>query len=294
MSKNAVKHTDEETALAPITQGTAVALRQSPSNVAIPDDMTADFADVAGAGTENINTDVMLVPEVKVLQKMSPAVDPDDAAYVKGAVPGMFYDNLNNRLFDGKEGITLVPVYYSHHFVEFIPITKGGGFVADHGIDEDHSIRNDCEWNDETASMLRKSNGNQIIETHQFVSMIAGPDGNAFPALVRFTGSKLKCGTKLNSLIKQKHMTLNGKRLPLPAFGAAYHLTTVATENEKGKFYITNIEDKCPTHLISDVGREVFAEGKDLYQGFRAGTTKAQGFEETTAASVGEDKEIPF
>lgn len=264
-------------------------------SVAIPEDMAAAYEAEAGAGQENITTEQMLVPELKVLQKMSPACDPDDSGYVEGASPGMFYDNLNQRLFEGKQGVLMVPIYYSLHFVEFVPISKGGGFVADHGDDKGSVVRNECEWDDDLGMLIRKSTGNQIVETHQFVSIVIGPDGNAFPALVRFSGSKVKCGKKLNSLIKQKYINnAAGVKFPAPAFGFSYKVTTKATENDKGKFYVTEIQDHGPTYLMDNIGKDVFSESKNLFQGFKNNKVQVQGFEETSVTDVADDKEIPF
>ena len=272
--------------------GTSVALLRS-GTMMVPDDLAAEYAELSGAGQENITATEMLVPELKVLQKMSPACDPDDTAYITGAVPGMFMNSLNNKLYDGKKGVLIIPIYYTKHFVEFVPITKGGGFVADHGDDRAGVIQGECKWNDELKMNMRGNTGNQVIETHQFVSIIVPENYDYFPSLMRFSGSKIKQGKKINTLSMQKTIVVNGVRMPAPLFGAAYSMVTLATENESGKFYITDVADACATYAIPDVGRDIFNEAKKLYKGLRGGTIKTQGFEEANAAKI-VDEEIPF
>jgi hypothetical protein len=52
-----------------------------------------------GAGSENIGAKDMAIPRISILQKGSPQCDKAEGAYIKGAEPGDFYDNVANKVF---------------------------------------------------------------------------------------------------------------------------------------------------------------------------------------------------
>jgi hypothetical protein len=93
---------------------------------------TLDLGQSTGAGREEADQDCYLIPQLKLLQKSSHEVDEDNAAYVKGAKPGMFFLTTTGELFDGEAGVLVVPADFQRRFLEFVPEDQGGGFRGAH------------------------------------------------------------------------------------------------------------------------------------------------------------------
>lgn len=73
-------------------------------------------------GMEETDRDCFLIPQIKLLQKMSPQVDEDNAKYVPGAKPGLFLLTTTGDMWESeKDGILVIPAYFQRRFLEFIP-----------------------------------------------------------------------------------------------------------------------------------------------------------------------------
>lgn len=93
---------------------------------------TLDLGQSTGAGRAEADQDCYMIPQLKLLQKGSHEVDEDDAAFVKGAKPGMFFLTTTGELFDGDEGVLVMPADFQRRFLEFVPEDQGGGFRGAH------------------------------------------------------------------------------------------------------------------------------------------------------------------
>ncbi len=73
---------------------------------------TLDFVKDSGMGLENIDKEDLALPFLKLLQSGSYETKKKHAKYVEGAEPGMFYNTVTKKLYDGEKGIEVIPVYY--------------------------------------------------------------------------------------------------------------------------------------------------------------------------------------
>jgi hypothetical protein len=95
------------------------------------------FEQNAGAGMENVSQKDLAIPRISIIQSNSPHVKKGEGKYIKGAEEGDFLDSVANAIFaKGDEGFVFVPCSYRRANIEWIPRKKGGGFVADHGADD--------------------------------------------------------------------------------------------------------------------------------------------------------------
>ena len=111
-----------------MAKGTDVAVKKSASSVVMMDDFFAAYAD---AGLEEVTTQDLSIPYLRILAQLSPQVNKRDGAYVDGAEAGMIYNTMENAVYNGDEGVTVVPCYFRRVLVEWKPREKGGGFVTE-------------------------------------------------------------------------------------------------------------------------------------------------------------------
>ena len=99
--------------------------------------LSTELAEViaADAGTkmgfEEVTTDDLQMPFVRILHAMSPQLKKSDAAFIKGAAQGDIFNTVTNQFWSGGEGILVLPVYYQLKYIEFVPRSQGGGFVGE-------------------------------------------------------------------------------------------------------------------------------------------------------------------
>ena len=75
------------------------------------------------AGNEGVAVDDIAVPQLKILQPMSPEL----MMNIEGAKPGLFINSVTHDVFDS---IFLVNLMYEHNYAIFKTRDGGGGKVA--------------------------------------------------------------------------------------------------------------------------------------------------------------------
>ena len=66
----------------------------------------------AKLGFENIDQESLALPILKLLQNGSGEAQKRNANYVEGAEPGMFFNTVTRKLYDGDKGIQVIPCHY--------------------------------------------------------------------------------------------------------------------------------------------------------------------------------------
>ena len=90
-----------------------VAKKQN-SNVAL----TGMFEEDANTSFSNMGSEDFALPFLRVLGQLSPETNKRDAKYVEGAEPGMIFNTVTKQLYDGEEGVNVIPCYYKREYVE--------------------------------------------------------------------------------------------------------------------------------------------------------------------------------
>lgn len=178
----------------------------------------------SGAGTENMGMDDIAVPYLYILQTNSPQVNPDHEAYVKGAIAGMFYNNVSNEVYDGREtGLKVIPCAYERKYVEWIDRdTGGGGYVADHDIDS--GILNETKPNEKGVPVL--GNGHLVIETaYHYVYFLNPIDGQWDQIIIPMKSTFLKKSRRWNKTLMSTLIPNTTARAPRWLY--PYQLKTV-------------------------------------------------------------------
>ena len=190
------------------------------------------------SGLENINSaDDQALPFLKVLSQLSPQCNKASNGYVEGAEPGMIYNTVSGTLFDGEQGIDVIPCHYKREFIEWGERGKGSGApVAIHGADYDISqAPRDANFQNKLP------NGNVIDETANHYVMVVGENGYE-QALITMKATQRKVSRKWNSMMLG--LKLQGKNGPFtpPSYSHIYKLKTVPQSNSKGTWFGWDIQ----------------------------------------------------
>lgn len=222
------------------------------------------FEDDANGGFAGMSQEDFALPFLRLLTNTSPEV-----GSMEGAMPGMILNTVTNELFDGKKGITVIPVAYVRQYIEWAPRGAGSGApVAIYPATSDVLSRTHREPGDSKDYL---DNGNYIENTANHYVMVVNKDGIPEPALITMKSTQLKKSRKWNSmLMSTKLMGKNGPFTP-PMYSHLYRLTTQAESNDKGKWFGWEIEKIGPVEDMS-----LYAAAKAFAQQIGAGEVKVK------------------
>ena len=82
-----------------------------------------EFSKHAGEGLEKVSPEDLIIPRISILQKLSPQVDEETSAYIKGAKPGTICDVGLNELI--QTPCRVIPVNYVKTWIEWAPAFCG-------------------------------------------------------------------------------------------------------------------------------------------------------------------------
>ena len=186
----------------------------------------------SGKGLSNVGQEDLALPFLKILGQLSPEVNKRDGKYVENAEPGMIFNSVTNELFDGAEGIQVVPCHYKLEYIEWKERGEGSGApVAIHSSSSDVMTKTtrDSSFKD------RLPNGNYIEKTASHFIIVCGNSPST--ALVAMKSTQLKISRKWNSMMAG--IKLKGEKgLFTPAsFSHIYRLKTTQQSNDKGTWF---------------------------------------------------------
>ena len=185
----------------------------------------------ANQGAQNITQEDLALPFLKVLGQLSPEVNKRDAKYVEGAEPGMILNTVTNALYDGTEGIQVLPVFYKRQYIEWQDRGESKGapvHIYNAGDDIPKTTR-------DKMNKDRLGNGNYLENTanHYVVTLGKSPS----TALISMKATQLKISKKWNSMMLGiKMQGKNGLFTP-PTYSHIYKLRPVQQSKDKGTWF---------------------------------------------------------
>ena len=196
------------------------------SAVAVIDAM---FEADAGLGLENIGTEDLALPFLKVLSRQDPVLDDLDAK------AGDIYNTVTNEVYSGKEGVRVIPCAFQKRFIQWAP--RGSGSGAPLGIYGPGETRPNTERSSEdNKDYVVGGTGDYIEQTAQHYVLLLSDQGSE-RALIAMKSTQLKKSRKWMSMILSRQMQgIKGPFTP-PMFSHVYRLTTVSQENSKGSWH---------------------------------------------------------
>ena len=252
------------------------------TNVAVVNDQALSFlgAEDFGTGFEGADKDSFAIPFLQILQKMSPRVDEDNAAYIPGAKAGMLFNTVTNRLYDGKSGFDIIPCYYKRSFIQWGQRDAGGGFKGEftpETIDQmiEHGQITVVEGvyykTPEDGSAVDPKKTDYFADTRAHYVITIDPEtGETGSAILSLASSQIKPSKMLMTALQQKKIdTPNGKRTP-PMFLNKVRVTTQGQQNDAGSWsgIVFNLNG-----LVTE--KDLFEEAKAFYTSVSSGAVKA-------------------
>ena len=222
----------------------------------------------AKLGFENIDQESLALPILKLLQNGSGEAQKRNANYVEGAEPGMFFNTVTRKLYDGDKGIQVIPCHYRLEYQEWADFGTGSGRpenIYPASSDILSKTTKDAMGKD------RLPNGNYIQKTSQHFVIIT--DGNsAETALISMYSSQAKVSRKWNSMMMS--ITKNGKDGPYtpPPFSHYYKISSVENTGKGNQWYGYNI---VKVGEVTDAN--VYKRAKTFYESCRRGDSSVNG-----------------
>lgn len=205
-----------------------------------------DMAAFAGQGFENVTSDHIAIPFLAVLQSNSPQCDPDSGDFIKAARAGMIFNTVTKEIFDGKDGILVVPCAHQQKYLRWTPREKGGGFKGDLTAEQVAIMRSKGQLIDfENRTYFPLANGavdpeqcDKVSDTRVWYVLLLHPDtGEAMPAVLSMASTQIKKSRQLMSLLDGLRFTRSdGARYKPAMFCSVIRVSTTPESNAKGKW----------------------------------------------------------
>jgi hypothetical protein len=257
-----------------------------------------EFEAYAGMGLEEVRSEDIAIPFLRVLAQLSPQVNKRDGKYVQGAEPGMLFNSVSGELFDGEKGVLVLPCYYNRRYVEWKPREKGGGYVSSYDID--NPIAQRTTRNERGEDIL--PNGNMLTNTAQFFVLVLTDEGPQ-QALVTMTSTQLKKARKWLGIIRSQIMRgASGNAFVAPMMANVYRLRTVEERNDKGTWFGFDVAKERQINLEDDMDHSLFSMAMELSKSVRSGAISiketdidsATGHAPAGGGAQHPDDDIPF
>jgi hypothetical protein len=184
------------------------------------------------AGNEGVSVDDIAVPQLKILQPMSPELMQN----IEGAKAGLFINSVTHDVFDS---IFLINLLYEHNYAVFKSREAGGGKVSQ------ADSRNDAQA--QIDALPGSPLDYQIADTGVHRMLGLNEDGTPYsPLIMYFSSTKKIVSQRWNTQIQ-----LKCEEFEIPRYGSVWEMSITNESNNKGTWY------GCKTEfagLIQDAG----------------------------------------
>ena len=191
------------------------------------------FAADAGMGNKEINQESLSIPFLKT--NLSKSV----RAQFKGSSEGDIINTVTSQIYNGEEGIRVIPCAYQRRFIHWSP--PGDDNPAPIAI---YSKREDCPPTERSKKKgdqkdyLTDGSGHYIEDTHQHYVLVINKDGTTDLGMIAMKSTSLKKSKKWNSIIMgRKFIGQDGQPFNPPRCSHVYHLWTFLEEGEQYAWY---------------------------------------------------------
>tara|TARA_R100000005_G_scaffold95645_1_gene78024 strand:+ start:1159 stop:1953 length:795 start_codon:yes stop_codon:yes gene_type:complete len=219
-----------------------------------------------GDGLSNVSTKDVMIPRIKLLQKMSPECD---NASLPDAKAGQIFNSASQQVYDGPSGIRVVPCEFIRTYVEWAP--EGTGNKAPVNVHQATSNIMATTKKSPTDNRYYLDNGNYVEETANHIVLILDDKNNVESrGILTMKSSQLKKSRQWNYMMMTATMENAGKTITPPSYAIVYRLSTIVEESNGKKYFgwAVSKEGFVPN-------KEVFTTGEAFALAFRQGDVLA-------------------
>lgn len=189
---------------------------------------TADTAE----GFEDITTQTMAIPFIRILQTLSPQLNKKKPEYILGAQEGMFFNTVTKEIYGPT--INVIVLKFDRIFIEWLP--ERGGLVNYHSPEHAEQVAEDKS----IFGAWKTKTGNILQENYVYFIVLDGKMEEGV-SILSLASTGIKIAREWNRLMTT-HIMENGRRA-LP-FYLIWTLETEYRENDKGNWYTFKVRTK--------------------------------------------------
>ena len=202
-----------------------------------------DLASDTLEGFEQIRTETMAIPFVRVLQKLSPQLDSDSPAYIEGAKVGQWFNTLTKEVYG--DTINCIVLKFERIYIEWKP--NRGGFVSYHSVENAEQL-----VVDRTFGHWKTVDGNDLQENYVYMILIEGHEKEGL-CVLSLSSSGIKAAKEWNRLMLTNIMP-NGQRAK--PYYMLWTVKSILQKNDQGTWYAPTM------HFHSYINQEQYALAK--------------------------------
>ena len=237
------------------------------------------FAADAGVGVNDLGSEDLAIPFIKVLQKMSDELDDLD-----NAKAGDIYNTVTKEVTKGGDGVRVVNCAYNLQYIEWEP--RGTGTGAPHHIYGAGDQIPETQRGEDNKDYVVDGKGRYLERTAQHYVLVIDEDGITQQALLPMKSTQFKKSKQWNSAMRSLKMKDSaGNLFTPPRFSHIWKLETVPEENKNGSWHGWQISKE---DVIEDP--IIYAEAKLFAESIQAGQVKVNHIREEDSLS----EETPF
>ena len=261
------------------------------------------FAENAGAGSENITNDAMAIPFLRLLQAKNPEVENDPDNFK----PGMLLHSITGRTYDirekGGKPLHFMQVFFAKQIVEWGDKDAGkGGLKARHVCDaKSLAALEKLPRNDKNKILAPGDSGNTLEETAYHYLILLPEDGPEVGVLPLKSTGLTPSKRLMRTIDTQIMRTPDGRTFKPPTFAKVYSVQSFLDKQKSGA---QNTFVNLRFNLVGDVTEQAhFDAAVAFYKSITAGTAKLDDSAEGGASADthdghegagGTDDDTPF
>jgi len=231
---------------------------------------SVNFRADSGKGAEEIKSDDVSTPILKILHQLSPECNSRSAKHVEGAEPGMIYSNSFGKPIDGNEGIEVLVAKSMTRWPEWQEMGDSPSAPVGTHLTPPANAKEEMR-----GIKYRLQNGNYIEKTMYFF-VIAKVDGQPRKALITMRSSNLTPARKLNDIIKGLSITDEKGTYPAPTFSSFVKLQTAEKNAGDKTWHIYKPSLLRMVNGSDPVETDFYEKARMLYQEVSSGNAKPE------------------
>jgi len=225
-----------------------------------------DFAADVGQGMENADKDSFAIPFLRVLQKISPQCDENDAAYLPAAKGGMLFNTVTSKLYP--DGVIFLPCAFQRRFIVWAPRGSESGFKGELLPEEVSAMRADGRIVESDGRLYigeaNEKKADRVVDTRSHFGIVVDDDGWS-QVVLPLASTQIKKSKQLMSILSSAR--ING--VTPPTWMNQIKIIPVLESNDQGSWYGVRFE---PAGYINS--EELYQAGKAFHAAIAAGEAK--------------------